>query len=35
MAAAGSKKPEADALEYIEDFSDRERSRCQRIMCRS
>jgi hypothetical protein len=35
MAAAGSKKPEAHALEYVYDFSDRERDRCQQIMCRS
>jgi hypothetical protein len=33
--AAGSKKPEAYSLEYVEDFSGRERPRCLQIVCRS
>src|SRR5262245_66116667 len=32
--AAGSNKPEAYFLQYVEAFSSRERSRCPQIICR-
>jgi hypothetical protein len=35
MRGRSSKKPEAYSLEYVEDFSSRERRRCPHIVCRS